>query len=286
MVVISVLCFICTARLFKRRCADRPLRKQRRLREIARQRREALRAMSSTAAATLEDACLAGGEDSAEFTFALLNHSDVPPPHFSLASTDPVPTPRQRIVRHVNRNVSRFLLVFAVAVSLLCIVALAISPTGPEFTVCDIRWDIGSLKPDDATDKSNKGVHILAELSLSIWNPDRFDLDLRAAKGDINFHNGVLARFNWEPRGGELRVSSGHVADMRAVISVDWNALQQVPNLLIDWASVQGIVFSLDASAFLSLRVLGMETPRLSLGATDILIPLNDANRNLCRCTI
>lgn len=190
-----------------------------------------------------------------------------------------------------------FFLFLLLLLSLLSFILLVLSPTNPSFTVCDIRWDLTSIEKVKASSNntssdyllnrdSNERISLLAEVSLSIWNPNRFDIDMNSAKGKILFHEGAVARFNWEPKNGIVSISSGHVYDTRFVIEVeDWNAIRKVPNFLEDWISVQGIVLSLQYSAFLYLTVIGLQTPRFALSADSIDFPLNQANRDLCRCT-
>ena len=260
--VISVACFILTAMLFKRRCVDHfRLRRPRLIvprHDLSSMRQDSLMSSSSSTIDVTEQTTI---------TFALLER----------------PPPKQlNLLTRMDRAVTRVLLVFAVAVSLLCVFVLVLSPAPPVFTACDMRWDLGSVHDNKVPSGE---IQILAELALSIWNPNQFDIEVESARGNIWFHQGLLARFHWEPRGGQVRIASGHVYDTRVVISVDWSAVEKVPQLIQDWTSVDGIVLSLDAAAFMRLRLFGLETPRLNLAAVGIPLPLQDRSRDLCRCT-
>jgi hypothetical protein len=280
-IVISFTCFILTALLFKRKCADKPLQKQ----KLFQQQQ---RLLCSNDSHLLNTPLILDGSESELDEYVVLNQ--IPPLHDPWESTNQAGT--APIVRTVRKQVSRVLLLFACAVSTLCFITLLMSPAPPVFTACDIRWDLGSVQQtrndgNGGGDRDEKGrVHILAEISISIWNTNRFDLDVAAAKGEIYFHDGKFARFHWEPRNGLVRISAGHVYDTRVVMSVDWDAVEKVPSLIEDWASADGIILSLDANAYMSFRILGVETPKLFLGAGGILLPLNQADRNLCRCTV
>lgn len=185
---------------------------------------------------------------------------------------------------HISRRFAKRSLVgFTLLVSMLCMMTLVLSPADAVITICDFRLDLGSLKQDNA--RTGKMVQILAELSVSIWNPNHFDVETYGAKGTVLFQQGAVARFHWEPRDGIFLISSGHVADVRITIAIDWNSVADIPLLLEEWATKDGVVMSLETAAFLRVRLFGLNSPRLSLPSTSAL-HFNDANRDMCLCTV
>lgn len=189
-------------------------------------------------------------------------------------------------------------LVFKAAVTLTvaplvffgCLMLLLSIPTAPTFDVCDARWDLTSVhkfeRTDAGTGTKDTGIRLKAELHISLYNPNRFDVDLARAKGVIAFHRGTVATFEWVSRIEELTpIPAGSVFDSRLVVTVEKLKIDQVEQLVADFVTPQGVVLQLNAEFFVSLKVHGVPlTPRFAISDNGIMLVLNQIDDSLCKC--
>jgi len=180
------------------------------------------------------------------------------------------PAVRQWKLRACGRALAGLIVVVALFI-------MAYAPSPPLFSVCDVRWNVL---------EAEKSVvdFVNVELTVSIWNPNRFDLDLDGAQGHLLLHAGGLADFDWKPTRGEAKIRSGHVLDTRVVVKVQATALREMVDFFAQWVSGQNIILTLNLGAYFSLHMLfGLHTPRMSLGS-DLQLNLTQVDRLLCTC--
>jgi hypothetical protein len=174
---------------------------------------------------------------------------------------------------------------FSVLLLVLVALGLVLSPVNAPIAVCDIRWDLAELK--DAAHQGKKNVEIAVDVSVSLWNPNRFSIEMGGVSGLLYVHETEVARLNWSPvRGSLLHVEPGNVRDFRLVVEVRWEAIVAIPALVVDLMSVEGIVLELTMKKFFRLNIFGVETAPIRLGPERDLLYLNQVDRGLCRCQV
>jgi hypothetical protein len=204
--------------------------------------------------------------------------------------SDHLPTDQQQDEKR-RKSVFKFVVTCCCTPLILvsCIVLLLSVPTPPTFDVCDTRWDITTLhkfetKGDDG--ETNFGLRIKAEIHVSVFNPNRFDIDLSKADGVLTFHKGAIATFSWASTGSDLTpLPAGTVFDARVIITVEKLNVLTVEQLVEDLIKPSGIVLQLNANFFVSLKIGPIPlTPKLAISDPGILLILNQADDTYCKC--
>lgn len=208
------------------------------------------------------------------------------------------------------------LVFFTLPVALFAIFLLVYTPNMVFFSVCDLRWDITSVRKEQVQD-NHQLVHLQAEVHVSVYNPNYFDLDVENFYGSLYLKQTSdkenLALFNFLPpvlveqdnekapsisekqddaqqerkRKDYIKIKSGHIIDVRIVVNVVSNVVIHDALQLIEEYAMAKLILDLNAATQIKLDLFHyFETPKIPLKFSAIQLDLNLVDRSQCKCLL